>query len=72
MSTWFVYVVRCKDRSLYTGISTDVEQRIRRNNKGKEDSFLPTVSVTAPVQEAPYPPEGHTQGQTYGCHIQDL
>jgi len=25
---WFVYVVRCKDGTLYTGIATDVERRL--------------------------------------------
>ncbi len=26
-SEWFVYVVKCSDGSLYTGIATDVERR---------------------------------------------
>ena len=35
MASWFVYVVRCRDGSLYTGISTDVEARVARHNDGK-------------------------------------
>ncbi|HEX2659743.1 MAG TPA: GIY-YIG nuclease family protein [Polyangia bacterium] len=31
---WFVYVVRCRDGSLYTGISNDVEARVARHNAG--------------------------------------
>jgi len=31
---WFVYVVRCRDGSLYTGISTDVTARVARHNAG--------------------------------------
>ncbi len=34
MASWFVYVVRCRDGSLYTGISTDVEARVARHNDG--------------------------------------
>jgi putative endonuclease len=34
MASWFVYVVRCRDGSLYTGISTDVEARVVRHNDG--------------------------------------
>jgi predicted GIY-YIG superfamily endonuclease len=34
MASWFVYVVRCRDGSLYTGISTDVDARIARHNAG--------------------------------------
>jgi len=29
---WFVYMVRCKDGSLYTGITTDIERRIIEHN----------------------------------------
>jgi len=34
MKTWSVYIVRCKDHSLYTGIALDVEQRIAKHNSG--------------------------------------
>ena len=33
--SWFVYIVRCSDSSLYTGIAIDVEARITQHNKGK-------------------------------------
>lgn len=29
---YFVYMVRCKDGSLYTGITTDVDRRLRQHN----------------------------------------
>ncbi len=32
MSDWFVYILRCADDSLYTGITTDVERRIKEHN----------------------------------------
>ncbi|MEK7655195.1 MAG: GIY-YIG nuclease family protein [Patescibacteria group bacterium] len=32
MKTWFVYIVRCCDGSLYTGISIDVNERVKRHN----------------------------------------
>ena len=32
MPWWFVYVVRCRDGSLYTGISTDVPARVATHN----------------------------------------
>jgi putative endonuclease len=31
---WFVYIVRCRDRSLYTGITTDAARRVREHNRG--------------------------------------
>jgi putative endonuclease len=27
MQNWFLYIVRCDDQSLYTGIATDIERR---------------------------------------------
>ena len=32
--TWFVYILRCRDGSLYTGITTDPERRCRQHNAG--------------------------------------
>lgn len=34
--TWHIYLIRCNDGSLYTGISTDVTRRLEqhRNNQG--------------------------------------
>lgn len=32
MSEWSVYMVRCSDESLYTGITKDVERRIEEHN----------------------------------------
>ena len=30
--TWFLYVVRCCDQSLYAGITTDIKRRIQEHN----------------------------------------
>lgn len=32
---WHVYVVSCRDGSLYTGIATDVERRLAMHDAGK-------------------------------------
>ena len=32
---WFVYIVECRDGSLYTGIAVDVEQRFAKHAAGK-------------------------------------
>ena len=33
--SWFLYVVQCSDGSLYTGVTTDIERRIREHNKSR-------------------------------------
>jgi putative endonuclease len=32
--SWFVYIVRCADDTLYTGIARDLERRLRQHNHG--------------------------------------
>ena len=34
MQTWWVYMVRCTDGSLYTGITMDVKKRFREHQDG--------------------------------------
>ncbi len=34
-SSWKLYVLRCRDGSLYTGITTDVEARLEAHRTGK-------------------------------------
>lgn len=33
--TWYLYILRCGDDTLYTGITTDVERRFRAHSSGK-------------------------------------
>ena len=34
-NTWKLYILRCGDGSLYTGITTDVEKRLETHRSGK-------------------------------------
>jgi predicted GIY-YIG superfamily endonuclease len=34
-STWYLYILRCGDDTLYTGITTDVEKRLEAHRSGK-------------------------------------
>ena len=34
MGLWSLYLVRCSDRSLYTGITTDVNERFAEHSRG--------------------------------------
>lgn len=34
--SWFVYLVRCKDDTLYCGIAQDVHRRVREHNTSKK------------------------------------
>jgi len=36
---WFCYMLKCRDGSLYVGIATDVDERIKRHNWGVGPEF---------------------------------
>jgi len=31
-ASWYVYILKCADNTLYTGITTDIERRINQHN----------------------------------------
>ncbi|RBP69007.1 putative endonuclease [Alkalibaculum bacchi] len=57
---YYVYMVRCKDNSLYTGWTTDPKRRAKEHNKGKGAKYtrsrrpvkLVYVEETSTKQEA--------------------
>ncbi len=56
MNPWFVYILQCGDRSLYTGISNNVDARIKMHNAGKGAAYtrshLPVKLVWKEEQES--------------------
>ena len=48
MNNWFVYIVRCADKSLYTGIAKDVERRVEEHNGLPKGSLLKGAKYTRP------------------------
>lgn len=40
MRFWSVYILKCTDGSLYTGIALDVEARVRAHNAGRGAKYV--------------------------------
>ena len=36
---WTVYLLRCRDGSLYTGITNDLQQRLESHRRGKASAY---------------------------------
>ncbi len=53
MTIWSIYMIRCADNSLYTGITTDVERRFAQHEKGKGAKYLKTRRPFALVFHQP-------------------
>jgi predicted GIY-YIG superfamily endonuclease len=51
---WFVYIVRCADGSLYTGIAKDVIRRCQQHNAGTASRYTRSrLPVKLVYQESP-------------------
>jgi putative endonuclease len=55
---WSVYIIRCDDGSLYTGVSTDVERRFREHRDQPRGAKF--FAGRRPV-EVVYREDGHTR-----------
>ncbi|MGD0336538.1 MAG: GIY-YIG nuclease family protein [Candidatus Omnitrophota bacterium] len=51
--SWYLYVVKCRDGTLYTGITTDISRRIKTHNAKKGAFYTKNkLPVTLVYQEA--------------------
>lgn len=40
--SWYVYILRCADASLYTGVTTDLPARVEQHNLGRGARYTRT------------------------------
>lgn len=52
---WYFYMVRCRDNSLYCGIATDLEDRIKEHNLGIGAKYTATRKPVALVFSERHP-----------------
>jgi predicted GIY-YIG superfamily endonuclease len=51
---WFVYILRCADDSLYTGITKDINRRCRQHNDGTASRYTRSRRPTTLVWQEPH------------------
>lgn len=56
MKQWVVYILKCSDDTLYTGITNDIENRLKKHNEGKGAKYTrgrtPVVLMVSFVVES--------------------
>lgn len=52
---WFVYLLECRDGSLYTGITTDVSRRYAQHAAGKGARYTRSRPPVRLLAQFPYP-----------------
>lgn len=50
VTQWFVYMLRCVDDTFYTGITTDIERRVREHNGELKGKGAKCTRARRPVQ----------------------
>ncbi|MBM3250375.1 MAG: GIY-YIG nuclease family protein [Candidatus Omnitrophica bacterium] len=50
---WFLYIVRCSDETLYTGITTDIDRRIKEHNNQKGAFYTKNKTPVKLVYQEP-------------------
>lgn len=60
-NVWYVYMVRCRDESLYTGISNDVPARVDRHNDGRGAKYTRSRRPVRLVYQEPSSSRGTAQ-----------
>ena len=56
---WIVYILQCTDNTYYTGITNNLEKRIKKHNLGKAARY---TSQRLPVKLC-YKKDGYSQGE---------
>ncbi|MGN7919039.1 MULTISPECIES: GIY-YIG nuclease family protein [Lysobacter] len=55
MSAWYVYLIECRDGSLYTGIAVDVERRYAEHVAGKGARYTRSHPPLRLLAQFPHP-----------------
>ncbi|MDO8496184.1 MAG: GIY-YIG nuclease family protein [bacterium] len=42
---YYVYLIECKDKTLYTGITTDIQRRFKEHSSGKGGAYTRSKKV---------------------------
>ena len=58
---WHVYILRCKDSSLYTGSTTDVGRRLKEHNSGRGGSYTRVRMPARLMYQENYPNRSKAQ-----------
>lgn len=63
--TWSVYILRCADGTLYTGIAPDVEKRLQKHNEGKGAKYTRGRTPVKLVYQEEWPDRAQASRREY-------
>ena len=51
---YYIYLIKCKDKTLYTGITTDIQRRFKEHSLGKGGAYTRSKKVERVLYTEPY------------------
>jgi putative endonuclease len=55
VKTWSVYILRCRDGTLYTGVAVDLQRRLAAHQRGSAAKYTRSRRPVALAYEEPQP-----------------
>lgn len=52
---YFVYILQCSDKTLYTGITTDLARRLKEHHEGKGGHYTKAHGAKRMLYSEPHP-----------------
>lgn len=62
---WYVYILRCADDTLYTGITDDLQRRLEQHNTGKGAKYTRGRGPVTLVYQQELPAKGEALKREY-------
>ena len=72
MQMYYTYMLRCKDNSLYTGITTDLERRLKEHKEKGEKTAKYTLTHDAIKMEIAWKSENRILASKLEFHLKKL
>ena len=69
---YYTYILRCEDNSLYTGITTDLERRLKEHREKGQKTAKYTLTHSAEKIEAAWESENRVLASKLEYHIKKL
>ena len=63
ISMYYLYIIQCKDQSLYTGITTDITRRVKEHSTGKGGKYTRSKRSVKLVYQEEYEDRSKAQSR---------
>ncbi|MFH1282430.1 MAG: GIY-YIG nuclease family protein [bacterium] len=63
--TWYVYIAECNNKTLYTGITTDLSRREKTHKQGKGGYYTRSFGVSRILHTEEHPTRSAAQQREY-------